>query len=126
MRCSIICEIQIEGPPRGGLAEIRSGASIRLGLRPSLTPRNQPDHSEAARERVKILRRLAGDGSRSTAQGQFADLLRSRLHRGRPLEASGQPLVHVREAPKLTLPIRAHDSTEATFRSATVEVGPTK
>ena len=24
--------------------------------------------------------------------------LRSRLHRGRPLQASGQPLVHVREA----------------------------
>jgi hypothetical protein len=27
---------------------------------------------------------------------------------------------------KLTLPIRAHDSTEATLRSATVKVGPTK
>ena len=36
---------------------IRSGASIRLRLRPFLTPRNQPGHSEAVRERVEILSR---------------------------------------------------------------------
>ena len=52
--------------------------------------------------------------------------LRSHLRRGRPLQASGQPLVHVREACQVDLPIRAHDSTEATLRSATVKVGPTK
>jgi hypothetical protein len=63
---------------------IRSGASIRLRLRPFLTPRNQPDHSEAARERVEILSRWPAMALDPQPRS-VCHRLRCRLHRGRPL-----------------------------------------